>query len=101
MLGESQAGVVKAAYEQDAAAKERKLETMLLEFPVSERTRNTVIAQANDGSVTEQAEAQFDLRGGGKYQARGLGLAAKSAPDDAQAAVMAGLLLGSPEFQRR
>jgi uncharacterized protein (DUF1800 family) len=85
-----------------AAAKERKLESLLLGFPVSERTRQTVLAQAENGAVTEQAAAQFDLRGGGgRYQGNGLKFGAKAHPDDAQAAVMAGLLLGSPEFQRR
>jgi uncharacterized protein (DUF1800 family) len=101
ILGETQAGVMKASYEQDAAARERKLEAALLEFPVSDRTRQTVIGQASDATVTEQAATQFDLRGGGKYQVRGLSANGKPAPDDAQAAVMAGLLLGSPEFQRR
>jgi hypothetical protein len=101
ILGETQAGVMKASYEQDAAARERKLEAALLEFPVSDRTRQTVIGQASDATVTEQAATQFDLRGGGKYQVRGLSANGKPGQDDAQAAVMAGLLLGSPEFQRR
>jgi uncharacterized protein (DUF1800 family) len=101
MLGETQPGMLKASYEENATAKERKLEAALLEFPVSERTRKTVIGQADDGAVTEQATTQFDLRGGGKYQPRGLAVGAKPQQDDAQAAVMAGLLLGSPEFQRR
>ena len=52
-----------------------------------------------------KAATQFDLNGGGgkkNYAARGLGrMGAGGPPDDAQAAVMAGLLLGSPEFQRR
>ncbi len=102
ILGETQPGVIKTSFEEDPAAKERRLEAALLEFPVSDRTRQTVIGQANDGTVTEQATAQFDLRGGGgKYPVRGLAANAKPSPDDPQAAVMAGLLLGSPEFQRR
>jgi hypothetical protein len=61
-----------------------------------------VLAQAENDAVTEQAEAQFDLKGGGgRYQGKGLAAGAKTAVDDPQAAVMAGLLLGSPEFQRR
>jgi uncharacterized protein (DUF1800 family) len=102
ILGETHPGVMKTSFEEDPAAKERKLEAALLEFPVSDRTRQTVIAQANDATVTEQATAQFDLRGvAGKYPVRGLNANVKPAPDDPQAAVMAGLLLGSPEFQRR
>jgi hypothetical protein len=102
ILGQTQPGVIKTSFEEDQAAKERRLEAALLEFPVSDRTRQTVIGQANDATVTEQATAQFDLRGGGgKYPVRGLAANAKPSPDDPQAAVMAGLLLGSPEFQRR
>ncbi len=104
VLGEHQPGVLNTSYDSaqaTAAAKEQKLEAALLEFPISERTRQTVIAQANDASMTEQATTQFDLRGQGKNQVRGLPTNIKSQPDDPQAAVMAGLLLGSPEFQRR
>ncbi len=78
---------------------------LLLGQPASEKTRATVLTEASDETVTEQAATQFDLSGkGGKgdYAARGLGrVRANAGPDDAQAAVMAGLLLGSPEFQRR
>jgi uncharacterized protein (DUF1800 family) len=102
-LGIAAPGVVKAGYApEDVAAKERRLEGLLLGDPVSERTRQTVLAQAENDAVTEQAEAQFDLKGGGgRYQGKGLAAGAKTAVDDPQAAVMAGLLLGSPEFQRR
>ena len=89
-------------------AKEKRLEEILLGQPVSDRTRITVIGQSTDTTVTEQAVTQFDLtpdRGSaalryGPKGRRGLNGPA-SEPDDAQAAVMAGLLLGSPEFQRR
>ena len=108
MLGEGGVAMVPAAYPADDAglrAKERRLEMALLGVPVSEQTRGTVLAQSGDSTVAEQAETQFDLRGGGGkrgYAARGLGRAlGGGAGDDAQAALMAGLLLGSPEFQRR
>ena len=113
LLGEGASGVVPAAYVTDSsvagsgvagAAKERRLEGVLLGQPASERTRATVLGEASDENVTAQAETQFDLKGGGKgdYAKRGLGrLKVGGAPDDPQAAVMAGLLLGSPEFQRR
>jgi hypothetical protein len=110
LLGEKPAGFVPAAYTPSkvdpTAAKEKRLEQILLGMPVSDRTRATVIGQSNDENVTSQAETQFDLGGGGKGQrylpkgGRGQGVT-QAAPDDAQAAVMAGLLLGSPEFQRR
>jgi hypothetical protein len=105
LMGELAPGVMVAGYDAGAtpdaaAAKERKLEDLLLGVPVSERTRQTVLAQAGNGAVTEQAATQFDLPGGG-YRAKALPVNANATPDDAQAAVMAGLLLGSPEFQRR
>jgi uncharacterized protein (DUF1800 family) len=108
-------GVLAASYAVNgrtadpALAKEKRLEQVLLGDPVSERTRATVIGQSDDANVTEQAQTQFDLgSGGGKgkkgsYIPRGMGASSgvNAAPDDPQAAVMAGLLLGSPEFQRR
>ena len=91
--------------ESQVAAKERKLEATLLGFPLSERTRTQVLAEADDATVPSQAAREFEVgrgpgAGGGMaalagYSRRGAG------PVDSQAAVMAGLLLGSPEFQRR
>jgi uncharacterized protein (DUF1800 family) len=113
LLGDSTAAVMPAAYvPTDAAspttAKEKRLEMLLLGAPVSDRTRATVIGQSGDGTVAEQAAAEFDLNNGGgkpkgKYAPRPMGANAgqNMGPDDPQAAVMAGLLLGSPEFQRR
>jgi len=108
LLGES-TGVVPATYRADEAggpamAKVKKLEMTLLGQSVSDRTRATVLGQSNDQNVTEQAATEFDLTGKGKgnYAGRGLGrIGGNGGTDDAQAAVMAGLLLGSPEFQRR
>ena len=106
-------------------AKERKLELILLGQPVSERTRAAVIGQSNDSTAAIQAAKEFAGGGGaggagmlggaigGEYNpvmpsSRGYGSNGGVAwaqrdgiPDDRQAAVMAGLLLGSPEFQRR
>jgi uncharacterized protein (DUF1800 family) len=115
LLGEAQPTVAPAAavpgatgdVSNSAITKERHLEQILLGQPVSERTRTTVLGQSTDSSVAEQAEMQFDLRpagGKGNYMPRGAA-AGKGQfgplPDDPQAAIMAGLLLGSPEFQRR
>jgi uncharacterized protein (DUF1800 family) len=102
----------------EVAAKEAKLELVLLGQPVSDRTRTTVIGQSGDSTAAIQAAKEFQGGGrgaaagtlGGEYNpvmpgARangqgGYGLRDVSS-DDREAAVMAGLLLGSPEFQRR
>ena len=108
------AGVVPAAYDAGAggsqAGEERRLEAILVGMPVSERTRDTVLKQALDSTVAEQAATQFDLGGqrgkqaslGPKGYGQGYARQNMGGPqDDPQAAAMAGLLLGSPEFQRR
>jgi hypothetical protein len=99
----------------EVAAKERRLETILLDQPLSEKTRAAVLSQSNDTTAAIQAAKEFQtggggLLGGGGGQLAGLfgagGPAAAAAlrnqqQDDRQAAIMAGLMLGSPEFQRR
>jgi uncharacterized protein (DUF1800 family) len=110
-LAPAPGGIKPASYSgsDEVEAKERRLEALLLDAPVSERTRAAVLAQAGDTGVTEQAETQFDLRGksvrgGNVYRKKEFGAngaVAAESPGDPQAAVMAGLLLGSPEFQRR
>ncbi|HXE09394.1 MAG TPA: DUF1800 family protein [Acidobacteriaceae bacterium] len=99
----------------EVAAKERRLETILLDQPLSEKTRMAVLSQSNDTTAAIQAAKEFQtggggLLGGGGGQLAGLfgggGPAAAAAlrnqqQDDRQAAIMAGLMLGSPEFQRR
>ncbi len=117
LLNEPAAGVQNASYApgsqapETAAEKERRLESLLLGAPVSERTRQTVLKEAGDENIAEQAATEFDLNGAGagkngKKGAYGKATAAMEGgflggPDDPQAAVIAGLLLGSPEFQRR
>ena len=97
----------------EVAAKERRLELLLLDQPLSEKTRAAVLSQSNDTTAALQAAKEF--QGGvegkagfgangpiaGLYGAGGLAAARGQAPDDRQAAIMAGLMLGSPEFQRR
>jgi uncharacterized protein (DUF1800 family) len=84
-------------------AKERKLEAALLGFPLSEKIRTQVLAEADDPTVSSQAAREFE--GARGFGGGGAALAAfnrrEAGPTDTQAAVMAGLLLGSPEFQRR
>ena len=81
------------------------LEMALLGQKVSDRTRSTVLQQFQDQGLQQQAVKNFSIRpndlepmaqllnGGPRQQAR--------PPLDREAATMAGLLLGSPEFQRR
>jgi uncharacterized protein (DUF1800 family) len=94
----------------EVAAKEKKLEQILLALPLSEKTRAAVLGQSNDQTAAVQAAKEF--QGGGRGAgAFGGGMAAgefsqavaarSAVPDDRQAAIMAGLMLGSPEFQRR
>jgi uncharacterized protein (DUF1800 family) len=92
-----------AQVDPEAAAKERKLELALLGQPLSEKTRAAVLAHSTDSTVAYQAVRDFQGGGGaGAAGVLGAGPArANAGPDDREAAVMAGLLLGSPEFQRR
>ncbi len=88
----------------DAAAKEDRLELLLLGQPVGERTRATVLEQAQIGQ--QQAKKSFGIspNGAGPMGAvlNPAALTQKARPpQDKAAAAMAGLLLGSPEFQRR
>ncbi len=117
LLGEPRPEVRRAAYVAGeeagppgtgALAKEGQLEQLLLGSPVSDRTRATVLGQARDQTIAEQAATEFDLKSPGGKGNFGLTRGGREVaganvlvPDDAEAAVMAGLLLGSPEFQRR
>jgi len=88
-----------------AAVKEQKLEMALLGQPVSDRTRSTVLAQFQNPGMQEQAMKNFPIRPNDfEPMAQVLNpnrLKQARPPMDREAAVMAGLLLGSPEFQRR
>jgi uncharacterized protein (DUF1800 family) len=96
----------------EVAAKERRLEAVLLNQPLGEKTRAAVLSQSNDTTAAIQAAKEFQggggglLGGGGGAMAGLMGAGSAAAmrnqvPDDRQAAIMAGLMLGSPEFQRR
>jgi uncharacterized protein (DUF1800 family) len=88
---------------------ENKLETALLGEPASDRTRSTVLAQFADPTAQQSAEEAFRAKPAQSDAAMlptGALLRAKAvrgpqvgpgSPLD----TMAGLLLGSPEFQRR
>jgi uncharacterized protein (DUF1800 family) len=91
-----------------AAQKTEKLEAKLLDAPVSPRTQNLILAQAQtDGNqqvaelrqVSGVAEKRNPLEVG--QQRRQERRAGEQSPADTQASLAAGLILGSPEFQRR
>jgi uncharacterized protein (DUF1800 family) len=93
-----------------AVMKEKKLESVLLGQPVSDRTRETVLKQFGDTTAQLQAEKAFPIKADDPELLAGAlpGGSMANQEDkprviavDQQAAVMAGLLIGSPEFQRR
>jgi uncharacterized protein (DUF1800 family) len=88
-----------------AAEKERRLEAVLLGQAVSDRTRETVLAQFQDQATQQQAEKSFGIRASEQEpMAQVLNVSSPKRvrpPFDREAAGIAGLLLGSPEFQRR
>jgi uncharacterized protein (DUF1800 family) len=110
LLGEQGAGQgsgqVLVAAGDSAAKKEKRLEVALLGQAVSDRTRETVLAQFQDQTTQQQAEKSFGIRANEQEpMAQVLNISSQKQkvrpPLDREAAGMAGLLLGSPEFQRR
>jgi hypothetical protein len=111
LLGQTGAGMEPAALttgtaEVASAAKEERLEMMLLGQAVSDRTRSTVLQQFQNQTMQQQAVKDFPIRQNDfEPMAQVLNPAALNQqmrpPLDREAAMMAGLLLGSPEFQRR
>lgn len=105
----------KTAAEDASGRKEQVLESVVLPAGVSAQTRNAVLSQTDDSAVQQ---AMRDFKDVGMNQSksatgasptvqsgrRGFG-SGPNRPNadvtDKQAAVMLGLLLGSPEFQRR
>ena len=111
VLGDTGTGVKPATLatgsrDEAAAAKEEKLEVTLLGQAVSDRTRSTVLQQFENQAMQQQAMKDFPIRPNDfepmtqvlnpDWQRQHL-----RPPQDREAAMMAGLLLGSPEFQRR
>jgi uncharacterized protein (DUF1800 family) len=112
LLGESDSAAVENTPD---AATEKRLETLLLGQPATERTRETVLAQFTNRTAQQSAEEGFraqasdedfggEMSGGGRLLRTKAG---RDRPGNARQAqetpldTMAGLLLGSPEFQRR
>jgi hypothetical protein len=110
LLGEG-AGVVSAP----DAATEKKLEALLLGEPAAVRTRETVLAQFTNSAAVQQATENFAAapakgseEDGAEMVRAAYGKRAGRGGDGAMAGqpvtpldTMAGLLLGSPDFQRR
>lgn len=82
--------------------KESALETDLLHMPLADRTRQTILKNISGNSQQDQASLRQLVT---RYQPRDpLAFAlANNAPNplDPQAALAAGFLIGSPDFQRR
>jgi uncharacterized protein (DUF1800 family) len=98
--------VESGASSSDASGKEICLETLLLGQSASDKTRTTVLSQLGDEATQQQAEKNFAIRPTEQEPmwpilSVGATPGPPKAPIDRQAAEIAGLLLGSPEFQRR
>ncbi|NUQ28017.1 MAG: DUF1800 domain-containing protein [Acidobacteriaceae bacterium] len=113
-LGHSLPGVIvgdpSGGEQQSEEAKEQALEKALLGRAAGEGTRKTVLAQFRNPELqaqaekslaaTEEEEQSNGMAPGGEPSRRSRAEATVSALDD-QTANMIGLLIGSPEFQRR
>jgi uncharacterized protein (DUF1800 family) len=90
----------------ESATKEAQLEMLLLGQPVSAQTRKTVLDQLEEQPAQMQAEKEFSIRPR-EFEPMWTVLNAASPaqparrPPDHDAVVISGLILGSPEFQRR
>jgi uncharacterized protein (DUF1800 family) len=98
--------VESGAASSDAAGKEICLEMLLLGQSASDKTRTTVLSQLGDEATQQQAEKNFAIRPTEQEPmwpilSVGATPGPPKGPIDHQAAEIAGLLLGSPEFQRR
>jgi uncharacterized protein (DUF1800 family) len=106
------------AADAPTAATEKRLEAVILGQPASVRTRDTVMAQFANGSAVMTAEANFNAQklaeedasatGAGMLQRAAYAKKGGKGKDGGFQAgpatpleTMAGLLLGSPDFQRR
>jgi len=85
--------------------KDKLLEEHLLHAEVSDRTRQTILGQINAPADQQQATVkQISAKNGGRDPLTNLRAPLKpqdSGPLDAQTVLAAGLIFGSPEFQRR
>jgi uncharacterized protein (DUF1800 family) len=111
LLGEPDSA--QAESEPDTAT-EKRLEALLLGQPATPRTRETVLAQFKDPMAQQSAEQSFKAKpaeleqdeasmsaGGGRLLQTKAGRDRQMNAPETPLDTMAGLLLGSPEFQRR
>ncbi|HTW47388.1 MAG TPA: DUF1800 family protein [Acidobacteriaceae bacterium] len=91
-----------------AQQKETLLENLLLDGPASDQTRNAALAQAEqqDNTPVDQQQRPPPMKPVNFVRPREFGQLLQAAaplppPGDQDAALLGGLLLGSPEFQRR
>ena len=96
LLGEG-AGVA----EDPTPATERRLETLLLGQPAAEQTRKTVLAQFRNPTAQQDALQSFNAPPVATQAAAAKSGAGLNGKPETPLDTMAGLLLGSPEFQRR
>ncbi|MGB6132004.1 MAG: DUF1800 domain-containing protein [Acidobacteriaceae bacterium] len=89
-------------------SKEERLETLLLDEPASQQTRNAALSeldQEQNAPVDDQTRPKLGRRVNfirpREFGPLLLAAAPLPPPADQQSALLAGLLLGSPEFQRR
>ena len=104
--GREPAGFPPGSVDAVVTAKEKSLEMVLLGQAASEQTRSTVLQQADDQAMQQQAVKSFSIRpNDAEPMAQVLHVVGPKQPVkpplDRESATMAGLLLGSPEFQRR
>ncbi|HEY4011016.1 MAG TPA: DUF1800 domain-containing protein [Acidobacteriaceae bacterium] len=90
------------------AQTENRLEIALLGEPATDRTRSTVLAQFDDPTAQQSAEEAFkaspsqsDSEMSGRFMQTKAGHTPQQQGTGSPVDTMAGLLLGSPEFQRR
>jgi len=101
--------VVFDASEWQPSDKEARLETLLLGMPASHQTHDTIMQQMLNQPTTDAnaLERQFSVRRNPTQPEVLVGMNSALpetkplTPDQQRMATMAGLLLGSPEFQRR
>jgi hypothetical protein len=92
---------VSSSSSPDAVRREKRLEQLLLGQPAGDRTRRTVLERFADAAPHQQAERDLPIKPTSSEQLADAMPDHRVSAGDRQIAIMAGLLLGSPEFQRR
>jgi uncharacterized protein (DUF1800 family) len=106
LLSAKSANIQTVGMNDATTTKEAQLEMLLLGQPASAKTRETVLKQLEEQPAQMQAEKVFSIAPRDTEPMGAVLNASAPAPprrplQDHDTVVMAGLLLGSPEFQRR